>query len=253
MPAERFTPSEGATPSAVVQTKTTPSILPLVISSSDPFADISQAAKGSTSLVVTPSIPGSATRGPDLDLSSEGSANIFEDLDDVPVLKRTISDSDEEGSASSGPDLMGMYLLSSSSFLIFFLYLRFVCILNSPLAETSKGPEIAAGEGMTAPASPVAPTPAAPSVPVSVVPTAPVPSVPVIPLPATPVAPIPGNFFFFALFPFLFYFIPFFFFFFFLFLYSLVFHSPFIAGPLPTIPSQFEAGSSSYEIGRAHV
>ena len=25
-----------------------------------------------------------------------------------------------------------------------------------------------------------------------------------------------------------------------------MFHSPFIAGPLPTIPSQFEAGSSSH-------
>ena len=110
LPAERFAPLEGATPSAVVQTKITPSILPLVISSSDPLADISQAAKGSASLVVTPSsIPGSATRGPDLDLSSEGSA------DDVPVLKRTVSDFDEEGSASSGPDLMGMYLPSSSS------------------------------------------------------------------------------------------------------------------------------------------
>ena len=86
-----------------------------MISSSDPFADISQAAKGSASLVVTPSIPGSATRGPDLDLSSEGSSDIFEDPNDVPVLKRTISDSDEEGSASSEPDLMGMYLPSSSS------------------------------------------------------------------------------------------------------------------------------------------
>ena len=193
--AERPTPSEGATPSAVVQTKITPPILPLVISSSDPFADISQAAKGSASLIVTPSsIPGSATRGPDLDLSLEGSADIFEDPDDVPVLKRIISDSDEKGSASSRPDLMGMYLPSSSS--PFFLYLRFVCILISPLAETSKEPEIAAGEGMTAPASPAAPAPAAPSVPVSAVPTAPIPSVPVIPLPATPVAPIPGHFFF---------------------------------------------------------
>ena len=87
-----------------------------MISSSDPFADISQAVKGSASLVVTPSsIPGSATRGPDLDLSSEGSADIFEDPDHVPVLKRTISDSDEEGSASFEPDLMGMYLPSSSS------------------------------------------------------------------------------------------------------------------------------------------
>ena len=101
LPAERFASSEGATPSAVAQTEITPPILPLVISSSDPFADISQAAKDSASLVVTPSsIPGSATRGPDPDLSSEGSADIFEDPDDVPVLKRTISDSDEEGSAS---------------------------------------------------------------------------------------------------------------------------------------------------------
>ena len=78
LPAEKFTPSEGAIPPAVVQTKTTSPVLSLVISTSDPFADISQAAKGSASLVVTPSsIPGSATRGPDLDLSSEGSADIF--------------------------------------------------------------------------------------------------------------------------------------------------------------------------------
>ena len=103
------------------QTEITPPILPLVISSSDPFADISQAAKGSASLVVTPSsIPDFATCGPDLDLSSEWSADIFEDPDDVPVLKRTISDSDEEDSASFGPDLMGMYLPSSSSSLFFF-------------------------------------------------------------------------------------------------------------------------------------
>ena len=125
LPAERFTPSEGAIPSAVVQTKITSPILPLVISSSDPFADISQAVKASASLVTPSSIPGSATRGPDLDLSSEGSADIFEDPDDVPVLKRTISDSDEEGSASSEPDLMGMYLPSSSSpFFVFVLRLH---------------------------------------------------------------------------------------------------------------------------------
>ena len=91
MPAERFTPLEGAIPPAVVQTRTTSPVLSLVISTSDPFADISQAAKGSASLVVTPSsILGSATRGPDLDLSSEGFADIFEDPNDVPVLKRTI-------------------------------------------------------------------------------------------------------------------------------------------------------------------
>ena len=127
LPAERLTPSEGAIPPAVVQTKTTSPVLSLVISTSDPFADISQAAKGSASLVVTPSsIPGSATRGPDLDLSSEGSTDIFEDPDDAPVLKRTISDSDEEGSASSEPDFMGMYLPSPLSFFfsVFVLHLH---------------------------------------------------------------------------------------------------------------------------------
>ena len=127
LPAERFTPSKGAIPPTVVQTKTTSPILSLVISTSDPFADISQAAKGSASLVVTPSsIPGSATRGPKLDLSLEGSADIFEDPDDVPVLKRTISDSDEEGSASSKLDFMGMYLPSPLSlfFFVFALHLH---------------------------------------------------------------------------------------------------------------------------------
>ena len=119
LPAKRFTPSEGAIPPDVVQTKTTSLVLSLVISTSDPFADISQVVKGSASLVTPSSIPGSATRGPDLDLSSEGSADIFEDPDDAPVLKRKISDSDEEGSASYEPDFMGMYLPSPlSSFCI---------------------------------------------------------------------------------------------------------------------------------------
>ena len=89
LPAERSTPSEGAIPPAAAQTETTSPILPLVISTSDPFAAISQAAKGGASLVVTPSsIPGSATRGPDSDLSLEGSDDILEDPDDAPVLKK---------------------------------------------------------------------------------------------------------------------------------------------------------------------
>ena len=134
LPAERFTPSKGAIPSAVVQTKITSPILPLVISSRDPFADISQAVKGSASLVVThSSIPGSATRGPDLDQSSEGSADIFEDPNDVLVLKRTISDSDEEGSASSEPNLMGMYLPSPLSF--FFCICASVAYLSPHLQK----------------------------------------------------------------------------------------------------------------------
>ena len=127
MLAERLSPSKGAIPPTVVQTKTTSPVLPLVISTSDPFVDISQAAKGSASLVVTPSsIPGSATRGPDPDLSSEGSDDIFEDPDDASVLKKTISDSDEEGSASPKPDFMGMYLpfpLSSFCICASFAYL----------------------------------------------------------------------------------------------------------------------------------
>ena len=57
-----------------------------MISTSDPFAAISQAAKGGASLVVTPSsILGSVTRGLDSDLSSEGSDDILEDPDDAPV------------------------------------------------------------------------------------------------------------------------------------------------------------------------
>uniref|UniRef100_A0A7N2LI47 non-specific serine/threonine protein kinase n=1 Tax=Quercus lobata TaxID=97700 RepID=A0A7N2LI47_QUELO len=114
LPAERPSPSEGAIPPTAVQAKTTSPILPLVISTSDPFAAISQAAKGGASFVVTPSsIPGSAT-------------------------------------------------------------------------QTSVGPDIAAGVGMTALAAPVSPIPAAPSVPVSAVPTTPVSSVPAIPVSATP-------------------------------------------------------------------
>ena len=41
LPAERPTPSEGAIPPAIVQTKVTFPVLPLVISISDPFAAIS--------------------------------------------------------------------------------------------------------------------------------------------------------------------------------------------------------------------
>ena len=56
--------------------------------------------KDGSSLVVTPSsIPSSAIRGPDVDLSSEESEDILEDLEDELVLKKRISDSDEEESA----------------------------------------------------------------------------------------------------------------------------------------------------------
>ena len=81
-------------------------------------------------MVVTPSsIPGSATRGPNTNLSSEGSDDILEDPDDAPILKKRIFDSDEEESAPPEPDFMGMCLLFFFakftlffSFLFFFLY-----------------------------------------------------------------------------------------------------------------------------------
>ena len=122
LPAETPAPPERAISPTTVQTKTAPSVLPLVISTSDPFAAISQAVKGDASLVVTPSsIPSSTTRGPDMDLSFEGSDDILEDPDDTPILKKRISNSDEEESASPELDFMGMYLFSPALFPFFFV------------------------------------------------------------------------------------------------------------------------------------
>ena len=62
-------------------------------------------------MVVTPSsIPSSATRGADVDLSSKGSEDVLEDSDDEPVLKKRISDSDDEGSVPPKAEFMGMCL-----------------------------------------------------------------------------------------------------------------------------------------------
>ena len=107
--AETPAPLERAISPTAIQTKIAHSVLPLVISTSEPFTAISQAVKGGASLVVTPSsIPGSTTRGPDTDLSSEGSDDILGDPDNAPILKKRISDSDEKESASPEPDFMGM-------------------------------------------------------------------------------------------------------------------------------------------------
>ena len=97
----------GATPPAATQIETTP-VTTLIISTGDPFAALSQAVKDGSSLVVThSSIPISATRGPDVDLSSEESEDILEDPNDEPVLGRRISKSEEEESASP-ETFMGM-------------------------------------------------------------------------------------------------------------------------------------------------
>ena len=107
--------------------------------------------KDDSSLVVThSSIPSSATRGPDVDLSSEGSEDILEDPDDEPVPKKRISDSDEEENVPPEAEFMGMclspflpffsffakFILLPLFFVIFFLtcmYLRLPFCCNLPL------------------------------------------------------------------------------------------------------------------------
>ena len=118
VPAVTHSPQKVVTPPATVQLKATSPATPLVISTSDPFAALSQAVKDGSSLVVTPSIPNSTTGGPDVDLSSKGSQDVLEDPDDEPVLKKRISDSDDEKDASSETEFMGMCL--SPFFFCFF-------------------------------------------------------------------------------------------------------------------------------------
>ena len=115
-------------------------------------------------MVVTPSsIPGFATRGLDIDLSSERSNDILEDPDDALILKKRISDSNEEESAPE-PEFLGMCLLYfSAKFTLFFsflfFFLRFIYMPISLLTETFEGPRVATGVGMPAPTIPVAPIP----------------------------------------------------------------------------------------------
>ena len=68
--------------------------------------------KNGSSLVVTPSsIPSSATRGPDADLSFEGSEDVLEDPDDEPTMKKRVSDFEEEESVENEAEFMGICLL----------------------------------------------------------------------------------------------------------------------------------------------
>lgn len=74
IPAKTSTPQKGVTPPIALQPEFESPVVSLVISTSDPFTALSQAGKDGFSLVVTPtSILNSATRGLDVDLSSEGS------------------------------------------------------------------------------------------------------------------------------------------------------------------------------------
>ena len=119
---------------AAASTKATSLILPLVISTSDPFTALSQAVKDGSSLVVTPSsIPSSATRGPDASLSSEEFEDILEDPEDEPVLKKRIFYSDEEESAPLKIKLMGMCFFVSFLRFSFYIHVYLHCsLLQSP-------------------------------------------------------------------------------------------------------------------------
>ena len=156
--------------------------------------------KDGSSLVVThSSIPISATRGPDADLSSEESEDILEDLDDEPVLGRRISKSDEEEGASP-ETFTGMCFLPSLLFffLLFFFFAKFILplLFACPFllfAEPFEGLGIAAGVGVSAAATsaaPIVPIPAVSSVPVSTVFTAFVSAVPSVPVSILPTSPI---------------------------------------------------------------
>ena len=145
IPAETFTPQEGAVPPAVVQTEVASPATPLIISTSDPFAALSQAVKDGSSLVVTPSsILSSATRGPNIDFSSEGSKDILKDPNDEPTMKKRIFDSEEEEIAEHEAEFMGMCLFILLSFLLplffffFFGHLLFIHMyLCHPFATVS--------------------------------------------------------------------------------------------------------------------
>ena len=124
--AETLTPQEGVIPLGSTQTEVASPTIPLVISTSDPFAALSQNVKDGSSLVVTPSsIPSSATREPNADLSSERSEEVLEDPDNEPTKKETISDSNEEESVDSKTEFMGMPL-SLSLFFLLSLFLPFL-------------------------------------------------------------------------------------------------------------------------------
>ena len=79
-------------------------------------------------MVVTPSsIPSSATRGPDADLSSERFKEVLEDSDDEPTMKKRISNSDEEEGDDHEAEAMGTYL----SYLLSFPFTLYHCLLPS--------------------------------------------------------------------------------------------------------------------------
>ena len=187
IPAKTPISPKGVIPTTA-QIEATSLILPHVISTSDPFAALSQVMKDGSSLVITPSsIPSSTTCGPDADLSSEESKDILKDPEDEPVLKKRISNSNEEESTSLKTESMGMCFFVS--FLHFF-FLFYICIYVAPccglpfirmpislFAETFEGLRVVADVGVPStapPATPIVPIFTASYVSISVLPTAPI-------------------------------------------------------------------------------
>ena len=125
--AETLTPQKGVIPPTVAEVEVSSPVTPIVISTNDPFATLSQAVKDGFSLVVTPSsIRSSTTHGPDADLFSEGSEDVLENPDNKPILKKRISDFDDKESVVAETEFIGMCPF-------FFLFLFLLLSLLFPL------------------------------------------------------------------------------------------------------------------------
>ena len=89
---------------------------------------------GSSLVVILSSISSSATCGPNVELSSEGSEDVLEDPDDEPTMKKKVFDFDEEESANHEVEFMGMCLLILlSSLLPSFFFFYYCPFFSSPL------------------------------------------------------------------------------------------------------------------------
>ena len=169
--------------------------------------------KDGSSLVVTPSsIPSSATRGSDADLSSEGSEDILENPDDKPTMKKKIFDFKKEESTEHEAEFMSMCLFILLSVLLlsfplfvllshFYTYIYiyiYLCVnfccglppfcMSIPLfTETFEELGVAADTDM-----PTVISPATPIVPVSTIFSALVFAVPTASVSVTPIAPVPA-------------------------------------------------------------
>ena len=134
IPTKTSTLQKGVTLMATSETESASPAMPLIISTSDSFAILSQAIKDRSSLVVTPSsIPSSAIREPDAYLSfNEGSKEVLEDSDDEPTMKKRVSDSDKEDSGEHETEAIGTYSLHLLGFPSHSLFspslLFFLCI-----------------------------------------------------------------------------------------------------------------------------